>query len=215
MNGALERHLDREMGDRESRKNVAAPTSALPVRMTPNEITLLSSFLRCTFYYLEFGAGGSTTLAAELVKHRVWTVDSSVEWLRKVEDASDQLSQKISCHHVDIGPVGLWGYPLDGSFKSRFADYYTTIWDELDPGNLNFVLVDGRFRVASFCQSALRVRRDTFIGFHDYKSRADYHCVEGVARIVAQVDDLAIFVPKESQADGARRLIEKFAYNPL
>lgn len=215
MNCALERHPDHEIEEHDAKKKVAAPGSALPIRMTPNEITLLSSFLRCAFYYLEFGAGGSTTLAAELVKRRIWTVNSSVAWLQKVEDASDQLSQKISCHYVDVGPVGLWGYPLDGSFKSRFADYYSTIWDTLDPGNLNFVLVDGRFRVASFCQSALRVRRDTFIGFHDYKSRAEYHCVESIARIVAQVDDLAIFVPREGQTDGARRLIEKFAYNPL
>jgi hypothetical protein len=187
----------------------------MQLRMTPKEIDLLSSFLKCTSNYLEFGAGGSTVLAASLVRGHVWSVDSSVEWLEKVEQAVDRSTEKLSCHHVDIGPVGLWGYPLNHSLRSKFPEYYSRIWNDLTPQDVDFVLVDGRFRVASFCEANRRVRSDTFIAFHDYGSRAEYHCVEKIAHMVAAIDDLAIFLPRKSQPEQADELMKEFAYNPF
>ena len=187
----------------------------MQLRMTTKEIDLLSSFLKCTSNYLEFGAGGSTVLAASLVKSHVWSVDSSAEWLDKVVQAVNGSAGKLSCHHVDIGPVGLWGYPLNHAQRAKFPEYYSRIWNDLAPQDVDFVLVDGRFRVASFCEAYRRVRSDTFIGFHDYGSRAEYHCVEKIAHMVAAIDDLAIFLPQKSQCEYAGELVKEFAYNPF
>jgi hypothetical protein len=185
------------------------------IHMTANEIALLSSFLRCATNYLEFGSGGSTVLAARLVKGHIWSVDSSIEWLEKVAQATCELTEKVSRYHVDIGPVGQWGYPLDHSLRSNFPEYSRRIWGDLKADEIDFVLIDGRFRIASFCEANRRVRDDTFIGIHDYQSRTEYHYVEKIARMVATVDDLAIFLPRKSQAECTNELIQKYAFNPL
>ena len=53
-------------------------------RMSAAELGLLASFLRCAQHYYEFGAGGSTCLAASLVAQSVTAVDSSQAWLDEV-----------------------------------------------------------------------------------------------------------------------------------
>lgn len=124
------------------------------IRMTTNEISLLSSLLRCAANYLEFGSGGSTVLAASLVKGHVWSVDLSVEWLENVQREINPPVERVSCEHADIGPVGLWGYPLDYSRQAIFPNYYARIWEKLTAKDIDFVLVDGRFRIASFCETS-------------------------------------------------------------
>ena len=57
-----------------------------------------------------------------------------------------------------------------------WLNYHQAIWDAVDASKLDFVLVDGRFRVACALQLLLRTREKTpLIMVHDFTPREYYH----------------------------------------
>jgi hypothetical protein len=177
-------------------------------RMTDNEIVLFASFLNNSRRYVEFGCGGSTYLASRLVTKSIIAVDSSQEWLSRVE-ASCQGGQVVpQLLHVDIGQTQDWGYPVDDTSRDKWATYYTKIWE--DPSNAwaDLYLIDGRFRVACFAKTIMHCRPDAFIAIHDFPTRKKYHCVREIARQVACIDQLFIFQPLPGSFEKALELVE-------
>lgn len=167
-------------------------------RMSGAETALLTSFLRRTSTYLEFGTGGSTVLAARFVESRITSVDSSVEWLDKVRAACTEAGCKaeLDLVFVDIGPTRDWGYPSDSATAPRWPAYHEAVWDRPQARQADFCLVDGRFRAACFLQTLLHCRPDTLIAIHDFDSRPGYHIARQLAREVAMAEDLSVFLPR-------------------
>jgi hypothetical protein len=168
------------------------------ISMTRREIELLSAFLRRSSNYLEFGAGGSTVLASRLVRERITAVDSSQEWLDKARDACSAVGTAASLDLVlaDIGPTGQWGYPIDKSAIARWPGYYENVWTRPAVHDVDFCLVDGRFRVACFLHSLLCCRADMLLAIHDFDNREKYHVLREIAREVAMADNLSVFLPR-------------------
>jgi len=166
-------------------------------QMSEAEIVLLSGFLRATRRYLEFGSGGSTFLAASLVRDWVLAVDSSSEWLDTVRSAvRDRRPQVLmpDLLHVDIGPVGDWGRPLGEAARDRWPLYHEQVWRDPRTREAEFCLVDGRFRVACCMQALLNGEADLLIAVHDFASRPDYAVVHEVLHEVAVVENLSVFI---------------------
>jgi hypothetical protein len=185
--------------------------------MTSDEISLFTAFLRRTDRYVEFGSGGSTYLAASLVKGSVTSIDSAPEWLEKVRTACAQNGLPVTPQliHVDIGPVGHLGYPVDEMKKGLWPRYHNALWET--PSNClgNLYLVDGRFRVACFTQVLLRASPDAFIAIHDFSIREEYHVVREMAREVATADTMSIFIRKRDFShDKANRILTHYSYTP-
>jgi hypothetical protein len=163
--------------------------------MLNNEIALFQTFLNRSRSYFEFGSGGSTVMAASLVRGPVSTVDSSQEWLDKVRAEIPASPHSRRLIYADIGPTGDWGAPNDKSNLDGFLNYHDRVWANVEePSEL--YLVDGRFRVACFCQIMTRMPSDIVVGVHDYRSRKNYHVVEAFARPIAEASDLTFFVRK-------------------
>jgi hypothetical protein len=99
--------------------------------MSDAERALLESFLRHSDNYLEFGSGGSTVAAARLVRNHVTAVDSSRDWLTKVEQACIAAECPIRpvLIHADIGPTGAWGMPVNPDIRDRWPSYYEAPWE--------------------------------------------------------------------------------------
>src|SRR5262245_31491438 len=120
--------------------------------MAPDEWNTFSGFVRCGERYVEFGAGASTVLAAELVKDWVIAFDSSQAWLDLVASAcrerKTRLSPVLSC--VDIGEIGDWGFPKDETARERWPRYHASMWDDPHLAEADLYLIDGRFRIACF-----------------------------------------------------------------
>ena len=111
-------------------------------RLSKAEHQLLHSFLICSNTYVEFGAGGSTCMAAALVRQAITSIDSSKEWLDSVAAFCAKNPNLIQPNliHVDIGPVGEWGMPTDPETKSRWPDYHSKIWEFSSSHNADFFL---------------------------------------------------------------------------
>jgi hypothetical protein len=211
-------HYER-YGRRENRAIQAAeqpPEVGLQPSMTAKEQTLFLSFLRCSKRYLEFGTGGSTVWAAKHVSQSVISVDSSQEWQRKVAQscAMNGAAMVPSLVHVDCGPVGDRGYPLDETFKARWPEYFSAVWERPEAAMSDLVLVDGRFRVASFISALLHCSSAASVMFHDF-DREPYQVVRQFAEQIAGTESLAVFRrSSDFDLDRAMAVLEQFRFQP-
>jgi len=166
---------------------------------------------------LEFGAGGSTCVAALLVKESIISVDSSVEWLAEVRRACETGSvlTQPKLVYVDVGPVAEWGYPSDPGTRERWPNYHSDIWERWNSSDADVYMVDGRFRVACFMQVLLHCRRDALIMIHDFDFRPEYHIVREVAQEISAAESLSVFRRRDDRNEThVRKILSLHQYDP-
>ncbi|MDE3080733.1 MAG: hypothetical protein KGI94_11940 [Paracoccaceae bacterium] len=163
---------------------------------------------------LEYGAGGSTVLAAERPGKTVITVESDADWVARMQAwfAANPPAGEVVLHHADIGPTKDWGHPADQSALRRWPGYALSVWDRKDFRHPDVVLIDGRFRVACLLATAFRITRPVTVLFDDYAGRKHYHGVEEFIRPTALVGRMALFdlVPQPVPADKLGWIIPHF-----
>jgi hypothetical protein len=165
--------------------------------------------------YAEFGAGGSTVMAAQQDFEAMVCVESDAAWAAAVREHPDVAAMvkagRASVIHADIGPVGDWGAPADQSSGRLWPGYIARMWEEWERrgGFPDLVFVDGRFRVAcalsvallATCRSAaeapLVMMRD--IG----PQRPQYARVFNFFRIEETVESLVVLAPVPKPSSGA------------
>lgn len=166
--------------------------------------------LKNTKVYAEYGCGDSTLWIDKRTNATIYSIDTSREWIEKVQSCSDKLD---NMKFVDLGRVGDWGKPFDYSKRDRFIDYTDWIWrQKLIP---DVVLIDGRFRVCCFLTSLKNAKQGSQIIFDDYVDRPYYHIVEEfIKREVTDGRQCLFIVPNKSKIDTDRidYEIEKFRY---
>jgi hypothetical protein len=184
--------------------------------MLESEQALFRCFLSCASNYLEFGSGGSTVMATSLVSHSVCSVESSIDWVAKVEAAcaaADGIRPNLL--HADIGPVRDLGYPANENSKERWPIYHTSIWSQPGSTEADLCFVDGRFRVACFLQALLRCDARTIILIHDFATRPHYNIVRSFAREFARSETLSAFRRKADFDSGeAAACLERYRFDP-
>jgi hypothetical protein len=169
--------------------------------------------------YLEYGSGGSTVLANQVVANLV-SVDSDASFLadvrRKLEQNDRRAMTKLI--HVNIGLTQHWGMPVFTKPTRRrvrrweeYAKapwrYFRTIGQQPD-----LILVDGRFRVACVLESLLSLAplSTTQILLDDYVGRPEYEVVEEYAH-VELVGRMAVLRPRRVlDRIRVRRLVRQY-----
>lgn len=186
----------------------------MKIHMSAPEITQFLSFLKCASSYLEFGAGGSTVLASEHVNGPIVSIESSNEWIELVKANLPESPHERRVIHGDVGPVGSWGTPTLPHGEVNYFNYHERPWLQIDQ-DFDLYFVDGRFRIACFCQCLLRAPDGAVIGIHDYRPRKRYHVVETLARPIAEVETLTFFTrrPNVPRAQ-ITQVLSKFALDP-
>ena len=155
---------------------------------------------------LEYGSGGSTVLASEMVGKTVFSVESDRSWARRLQAYLDEAGapSPVHLHYAPIGKTGKWGRPVDNSGYRRYHAYALGIWDMPGFRAPDCVLIDGRFREACFYAVMLRCTKRTVVLFDDYGHRPRYHAVERFAKPVGRCGRMARFeldqhpVPREA-----------------
>ena len=187
--------------------------------MRPAEIALLTSLLRRTGGMLECGAGGSTTLAVKLGVSHIVSVESDAAWIERLhaDDAASRAQEqgRLTLLRADIGQIGFIGGPRKDSARERWPDYARTPWGHIDAGQLDLILVDGRFRVACILESVLRVEHRTLIAVHDFWNRPAYHAVLPFLDEIDRCETLGIFRAKPGlDRAAAKDLLDQAGYWP-
>lgn len=148
--------------------------------------------------YLEYGSGGSTVLAADIGVKEIHSVDSDLGFMNAVKQKVKSRHPNVSLHmhHVDIGPTGDWGIPLISDSAALWPRYCVAGWNHIlmEGVGPDLILIDGRFRIASFLATLHLAASGTTILFDDYFDRPEYHFVEKHIHPVEQAGRMARFV---------------------
>jgi hypothetical protein len=156
--------------------------------------------------YFEYGVGASTLWILENTNAKIVAVDSDKRWIKNIKSLlSKKNFSRIKFLYCNIGPIKSWGYPENYKKYKNFKFYPNLIWNykKLKP---NVVLIDGRFRVASFLTTLKESRHGTKIIFDDYKSRPQYHVVEKIIKPKKKYFDQALFVVPEKKKMNIKKI---------
>jgi len=171
------------------------------IEMTEKEQNLFLSYVSNAEVYLEFGSGGSTMLALSSAVSKIYSVETSLEWIKYLRKRNKSIvcseeSDRLSFIYADIGAVAKWGRPTKTSDVNANEDYLEYL-EQVFTSNpqlkdADVVLIDGRFRVEC-CQSVLsHTSEDTIIIFHDYWTRPEYHVIKEKINVIDGVDTMMV-----------------------
>ncbi len=184
-------------------------------RMSEGETELFEKYLHQATLYFEYGSGGSTKLAVKN-KVEVFGVESDKQW---VDTLIEECGPLCKVDYVDIGPTKEWGYPVDQTHKEKFPLYSEAILRHENA--FDFVLVDGRFRVACTLNvikhtlACKKGKADTIIFIHDFWNRSDYYTVLAFLDTVERKETAGVFKLKNNiDMLYLNQLLEKYKYIP-
>jgi hypothetical protein len=174
-----------------------APAETLKPAMTAGEQALLMAAAAGATLAVEFGCGGSTPLLLGALCGPLVSVESDPDWLARLRSdppcAAAEAAGRWLPLHGDIGPVGAWGWPQD---RTRAADgtfYVEAPWSAAPAPD--FVLVDGRYRVACGLAALRRVAPAGLVAVHDFWCRPHYWPLLRHAVLAGSVDHLVLLRP--------------------
>jgi len=147
--------------------------------------------------YLEYGSGGSTVYAVNVAQIPVViSVESDKVWYEKVKASVTSPICKLYLEYCDIGAVSDGGTPKSKEKVENFWRYMATPWHAAKRYGLvpDTILIDGRFRVASFLFSLVSARSGTVILFDDYSDRPQYSVVEGFCQLAEKHGRMGVFL---------------------
>jgi cellulose biosynthesis protein BcsQ len=156
---------------------------------------IFAELLKCNPNYLEYGSGTSTQYVDQYTSCKAIIVENDFNWIQKISKTI-QRKEDIEFIHIDLGPTAAWGYPKEiEKYKNRFEEYYKKPWELND--DFDLILIDGRFRVATFLYCLLKAKNGTIIFIDDYKERHHYHDIEKIIKPNVIYYRMAKFIKNE------------------
>lgn len=161
-----------------------------------NENARFNELLGGSRCYLEYGCGGSTIYACNNAKvGTVISVELDKAWAVKVNASLTGTESNVYIEHCDLGDLDADKKPLIESGIHSYWKYMATPWEIAREIHQipDVVLIDGKFRVASFLYSLISARVGTSIFFDDYFDRPQYFIVEEFCQLTERHGRMALF----------------------
>jgi hypothetical protein len=167
-----------------------------PSFRTKEEIEWFRESIKNCNFYLEFGSGGTTFIAAQERK-KIISIESDQFFQRslikkmKKKGVYDVNKQKFT--FKNIGLTKEWGYPIFKKHSSQYSEIKSLINDNNYP---DFILIDGRYRVACAIKILIlyeNVKNKVILAIDDYRPRDHYHILEKYLSEKQLIGDIAIF----------------------
>lgn len=157
---------------------ISRPDLTLPER----EASALRGAYAAADVILEYGSGGSTVMAAEMPGKRVFSVENDKAWVQMMRgwfDANPPAEgTEVDVIWSDTGDTKSWGYPIDTSEYSQYAQYPLNVWSLDEFRQPDVVLIDGRFRAGCALATALNTQKPVLVFIDDYAGRKELHAIE-------------------------------------
>jgi hypothetical protein len=191
-----------------------------PFVMSHDEKNVFDEAINKSRHYLEFGLGGSSLRALQRSKTKVYTVESSPEWIfqmRKYVFLRYFENKRLYIFPVNIGPTRDWGYPESDNDEILFEAYSSSIFESIDGKSIDLALVDGRFRVACTLKIILSCceNKQLNILIHDFWDRQQYHVVLKYLDVVKKADSIGLFtIKKDVDLESVQNDYESYKLNP-
>ena len=145
----------------------------------------------------------------ENTSSRIISVDTDKKWINKVNISNNE--KRIDINWINLGEIENWGRPKTYEYRKHFIDYISCVWNFKLKADV--ILIDGRFRVASFLFSLINAKEGSIIIFDDYMDRSHYHVVEEILEVYKKCGRQFFFkVPKVFNKHLAEELLQKFIY---
>ena len=155
---------------------------------------LFKDVLKTSENFGEYGCGSSTEWVLKYTNANILSVDSSRDWVDKINLRNAEYNKRIKLKYIDLGEVENWGRPVGYEKSYNFINYFNWIWNQdILPDT---VLIDGRFRVCCFLTSIKYANENTKIIFDDYNNRPYYHVIEKFIKKEQTCGRQALFVVK-------------------
>lgn len=190
--------------------------------MSEDEKRLFDENVKDAEQYLEFGLGGSTFEVLRKSKAKVYSIDSSQEWISRMRQyqfvkRSEQKQKRLNIFHVDIGKTGDWGFPEGEASREDFPEYSQDIFHKIRKDIIDTVLIDGRFRVACTLRTILECHSNPRLKIliHDFWNRPHYHVVLKYLDVIDRADTLGVFTVKDNiNFYELQKEYEEYKFNP-
>lgn len=188
--------------------------------MEPAQIEYLAEAFGSVQCFLEYGAGGSTMLAARHNVPMIVSVESDTNFAKDVIRAVNRQGTEstLTMTTVKVGETGPWGMPVNRDRSNKWPDYSLSVWKAMEDKEISpdLVLIDGRFRVACFLATMIHGNAGTVIAFDDYtREKRGYNTVERFLKPDDIIDRMAMFtVPKEIDRFRLAMELVRYAIDP-
>jgi hypothetical protein len=179
--------------------------------IAPNDLQMFYNYLDKATNYFEFGSGGSTYQASKRANlQHIICVESDLAWINKIK-ASIGFDDRLTYIHIDINAIGTqWGRPGPKSTLNDWKKYSEAIC-EYKGLNIDFVLIDGRFRVACCLKCFDTLDEHALIAFDDFLDRPSYHVVLNYFEVLEKTTDKRMVILKKRRTlSPPIELIEKY-----
>lgn len=190
--------------------------------MKPEERDLYDRYVQPARVYVEYGMGGSTFRAAEMSHAQIFSVDSDAQWVAKVKESTTLKllkvpPERLHLFHVDVGPIGDWGFPVDSTHKHLFPAYSQHLFTQVDGETVDVVLIDGRFRVACALVTLLNCHKNLNVRvlIHDFWIRERYFTLFRFFKEIESAGSLVVLQIKNNlNLTEVTEYYEKYKFDP-
>lgn len=170
---------------------------------------ILKKKIKFSRFYFEYGAG-ATTLYAKKNNKKFISIESDFTFYRMI----NKLEYSRNLKFVNLGPVGEYSYPIF-LIRKKILNYVQSINLYFNKKNYpNFVLIDGRFRVAC-CLNLFRILSKKKINIEiiidDYLGREHYNILKNYFE-VKKIGRMASLKVKKSKLD--EKVFKQYLLDP-
>ena len=181
--------------------------------LAKNDKEMFFRYLKNINFYFEYGSGGSTYQASirNNIKY-IYTVESDINWQKKLKQLIKNPNISYIFNEMDT-QLNNWGYPGKNATKIQKINYSSHIINlsKEEQDRIDFVFIDGRFRVAC-CLKCYDIIKDTcLIAFDDFLDRPQYHIVLYFFDIVEKTkDNRMVILKKKKNKIIPKKIIEQY-----
>jgi hypothetical protein len=181
--------------------------------LASNDEQMFYRYLNNATIYFEYGSGGST-YQASLLKNikKIYSVESDIEWQNKLKQEITNPNIHYIFNEMNTQPK-TWGYPgkhATNIQKINYSSHMSKLSKE-EQQNIDFVLIDGRFRVACCLKCYDIIKDNCIIAFDDFLIRPEYIIVLEYFKIIEKtIDNRMVILKKKKNVNIPKELIEKY-----
>lgn len=181
--------------------------------LSENDKKMFYSYLDKIQFYFEYGSGGSTYQASIRNQiHEIYSVESDMEWQNKLKATINRINVHYIFNEMDSRPNS-WGHPGKNATDAQKINYSSHMakLDKEKQKKIDFVFIDGRFRVACCLKCYDIISDNCVIAFDDFLNRPEYHVVLEYFEIIQKTkDERMVILKKKENTPVPIELIQKY-----